>query len=85
MLAEPLLVALAALAGAAPGSALCVAVEGVGCLYAPATLSQEAPAPLLVYLRGHLPPHGGSVPGPERVASARQAAAKFELYRLADR
>lgn len=57
--------------------AACVPLEGVGCWYAPDDLPSDAP--LLIYLRGHHPSMGPSVPAAQSLSSSRQAFTSYGL------
>lgn len=59
----------------------CVPLEGVGCWYAPEGLGSDAP--LLIYLRGHHPSMGPSVPAAQFLSSARQAFVAYGLGKTA--
>lgn len=85
MLRAALLAALAlapASAFADPAAEDCRPLPGVGCVYAPEGLPEDAP--LLVYLRGHHGSLGADVPAAQCLSSSRQAFKAFRLGALAD-
>jgi len=77
------LVLLAPGASAAPAPTACEGAAGLGCFYAPSSVSGDTT--LLVYLRGWYGRYKGSVPAAKRVESARQAFATYGLGTLADK
>ncbi len=75
------LAVLAAPALAADKETDCLPVPGIGCWYAPD--GAPADAPLLVYLRGHHPAYGPSVPPEQYLDSSRRAFSMFGLEAIA--
>ena len=80
----PLLALLSATLAAAAPSHPCAPVDGIGCVYIPASAAADGPAPLMVYFRGWVNKYNGSVPVSERLLSARTAFTGYELGRAAD-
>lgn len=72
---------LASLAVPVLAADVCLPVPGIGCYFAPD--SAPVDAPLLVFLRGHHPAYGPSVPAGKYLESSRQAFDSFGLGKIA--
>lgn len=67
-----------------PEPSQCRMFGKLGCYYLPSSLDGRRNSRVLVYLRGHHPSWGGTVPENQREESARRAFAGFELGRIAE-
>ena len=75
---------LAGIFAAAQTPPACDSVDGIGCVYVPASAASDGSAPLMIYFRGWTKIYDGSVPAAERPRSSRAALVDYKLNVAAD-